>query len=223
MTTGAGTPEQPRVPERTGAARHADAVAGLTGRSAMSQRALLSDGEIARSVLAGDTDLFGILIQRHQDSLHRVAYSMVQDTDVASDLVQDALIRAFSNLHRCRDTQRFRVWVMAMLRNRCLDYLKERRRRDVPLDAAAEGQAVNGTDALNSLAARTELQRALDALPPTLREAFLLRHVEDMTYEDIAEVLDATVAGVKMRVSRAREALRQQLNDAGRGKLEHHR
>jgi RNA polymerase sigma-70 factor, ECF subfamily len=195
----------------------------MTTGAGMSQRALLSDGEIARSVLAGDTDLFGILIQRHQDSLHRVAYSMVQDADVASDLVQDALIRAFSNLHRCRDTQRFRVWVMAMLRNRCLDYLKERRRQDVPLDAAAEAQSGNGTDALDSLAARTELQRALDALPPTLREAFLLRHVEDMAYEDMAEVLDATVAGVKMRVSRAREALRQQLDDAGRGKLEPHK
>jgi RNA polymerase sigma-70 factor, ECF subfamily len=194
----------------------------MTTGAGMSQRALLSDGEIARSVLAGDTDLFGILIQRHQDSLHRVAYSMVQDADVASDLVQDALIRAFSNLHRCRDTQRFRVWVMAMLRNRCLDYLKERRRQDVPLDAAAEAQSGNGTDALDSLAARTELQRALDALPPTLREAFLLRHVEDMAYEDMAEVLDATVAGVKMRVSRAREALRQQLDDAGRDKLEPH-
>jgi RNA polymerase sigma-70 factor, ECF subfamily len=197
-------------------------VAGLTGRSAMRNGRSL-DGEIARSVLAGDTDLFGLLIQRHQDSLHRVAYSMVQDADVASDLVQDALIRAFSNLHRCRDTQRFRVWVMAMLRNRCLDYLKERRRQDVPLDAAAEAQSGNGTDALDSLAARTELQRALDALPPTLREAFLLRHVEDMAYEDMAEVLDATVAGVKMRVSRAREALRQQLDDAGRGKLEPHK
>jgi RNA polymerase sigma-70 factor, ECF subfamily len=195
----------------------------MTTGAGMSQRALLSDGEIARSVLAGDTDLFGILIQRHQDSLHRVAYSMVQDADVASDLVQDALIRAFSNLHRCRDTQRFRVWVMAMVRNRCLDYLKERRRQDVPLDAAAEAQSGNGTDALDSLAARTELQRALDALPPTLREAFLLRHVEDMAYEDMAEVLDATVAGVKMRVSRAREALRQQLDDAGRGKLEPHK
>jgi RNA polymerase sigma-70 factor, ECF subfamily len=112
---------------------------------------------------------------------------------------------------------------MAMLRNRCLDYLKERRRQDVPLDAAAEAQSGNGTDALDSLAARTELQRALDALPPTLREAFLLRHVEDMAYEDMAEVLDATVAGVKMRVSRAREALRQQLDDAGRGKLEPHK
>jgi RNA polymerase sigma-70 factor, ECF subfamily len=209
--------------EYTGVAGHADSVAGLTGRSAMSQRALLSDGEIARAVLAGDTDQFGLLIQRHQDSLHRVAYSMVQDTDVASDLVQDALIRAFTNLHRCRDTQRFRVWVMAMLRNRCLDYLKERRRQDVPLDAAPEPVDGNGTDALNSLAARTELQGALDALPPTLREAFLLRHVEDMAYEDMAEVLDATVAGVKMRVSRAREALRQQLDDAGRGKLEPHK
>jgi RNA polymerase sigma-70 factor, ECF subfamily len=209
--------------EYTGVAGHADSVAGLTGRSAMSQRALLSDGEIARAVLAGDTDQFGLLIQRHQDSLHRVAYSMVQDTDVASDLVQDALIRAFTNLQRCRDTQRFRVWVMAMLRNRCLDYLKERRRQDVPLDAAPEPVDGNGTDALNSLAARTELQGALDALPPTLREAFLLRHVEDMAYEDMAELLDATVAGVKMRVSRAREALRQQLDDVGRGELEPHK
>jgi RNA polymerase sigma factor (sigma-70 family) len=180
----------------------------------------LSDGDLGRLVLEGDTAVFGVLVQRHQDALYRLAWAMVQDRDVASDLVQDALIRAFVNLDRCRDVRRFRVWLMTTLRNRCLDYLKDRRRQDVPLDGVADVRAVSDTDPLDTLAARTELERALGALPATLREAFLLRHVEDMDYEDMAELLETTVAGVKMRVSRAREALRQQLAAAGR-ELEH--
>lgn len=184
-----------------------------TAHGRMARYALLPDGEVARAVLAGETDLFALLIRRHQDALHRVAFSMVQDADAASDAVQDVFIRAYANLARCRDPDRLRVWLMAMLRNRCLDHLKEPRRRDVPLDAAPEALDAQPS-ALARLAARTELQRALATLPGTLREAFLLRHVEDMSYEDMAEVLDTTVAGVKMRVSRAREALRQQL-DAG--------
>jgi RNA polymerase sigma-70 factor, ECF subfamily len=184
---------------------------GASARTAAVQQALLSDGEIAQAVLAGDGDLYGVLIQRHQDALHRIAWSMVQDTDTAADLVQDAFIRAYQNLGRCRDLHRFRVWLMAMLRNRCLDHLKERRRQDVPLDLVPDVQDERQRGALSVLAERTELQDALDALPPTLREAFLLRHVEDMDYEDMAQLLGSTVAGVKMRVSRAREALRLQL------------
>jgi RNA polymerase sigma-70 factor, ECF subfamily len=180
----------------------------------------LSDGDLGRLVLEGDTAVFGVLVRRHQDALYRLAWAMVQDRDVASDLVQDALIRAFVNLDRCRDVQRFRVWLMTTLRNRCLDYLKDRRRQDVPLDGVADVRPGSDTDPLDTLAARTELERALGALPATLREAFLLRHVEDMDYEDMAELLETTVAGVKMRVSRAREALRQQLAAAGR-ELEH--
>jgi RNA polymerase sigma-70 factor, ECF subfamily len=181
----------------------------------------LPDRELALLVLAGDTAVFGALVQRHQDSLYRLACSMVQDRDVASDMVQDALIRAFVNLGRCRDLQRFRVWLMAMLRNRCLDHLKERRRHDLPLEAVAEARAGSEVDELATMAARTELERALDALPATLREAFLLRHVEDMDYSDMAELLESSIAGVKMRVSRAREALRHELA-ARRSELEHH-
>jgi RNA polymerase sigma factor (sigma-70 family) len=180
----------------------------------------LSDGDLGRLVLDGDTAVFGVLVHRHQDALYRLAWGMVQDRDVASDLVQDALIRAFVNLDRCRDVQRFRVWLMTMLRNRCLDYLKDRRRQDVPLDGVANVRSGSDTGPLDTLAVRTELESALRALPATLREAFLLRHVEDMDYEDMAELLETTVAGVKMRVSRAREALRQQLDDAV-SELEH--
>lgn len=175
------------------------------------------DEELVAAVLGGSTEAYGHLVRRYQETMHRVAWTMVRDSDIAVDLVQDAFIRAYANLARCREPQHFRVWAMTMLRNRCLDYLKERRRLDIPL-AEAEIYASHGADPLEVLAARTELQHALAMLPDTLREAFLLRHVEELTYEEIAGMLESTVAGVKMRVSRARDLLRRQLQhsaDAG--------
>lgn len=170
----------------------------------------LPDEGVIAAVLGGNTEAYGELVRRYQETMHRVAWTMVRDSDIAVDLVQDAFIRAYVNLGRCREPQHFRVWAMTMLRNRCLDYLKERRRRDIPL-AEVEVYASHGGDPLEVLAARTELQHALDMLPETLREAFLLRHVEELTYEEMAGIVESTVAGVKMRVSRARDLLRRQL------------
>jgi RNA polymerase sigma factor (sigma-70 family) len=182
------------------------------GRSAV-VGSLLTDEELVSLVLAGSADWYGVLIHRHQDALHRVAYSMVHDADVAADMAQDAFIRAFANLNRCREPARFRSWLMALLRNRCLDHLKERRRRDLPLDQAAE-VADSAVDTLDELAERSTLKRGVDALPATLREAFLLRHVEELSYGEMAEILRTTVAAAKMRVSRARDILREQLAGA---------
>jgi RNA polymerase sigma-70 factor, ECF subfamily len=212
----AGTAPVSAPPSRAGptSAFRSDATSASALPASSPLKPLPADAEIVRAVLQGETDLFGVLVQRHQNSLHRLAFSMVHDGDVALDLVQDAFIRAFSNLHQCRKPDRIRVWLLALLRNRTLDHLKERRRRDVPLDEAADATADRVPDALTSLSARTTLERALAALPETLREAFLLRHVEDMSYEDMAELLDTTLAGVKMRVSRARDALRRELEAA---------
>lgn len=176
--------------------------------------ALLRDADLIAGVLAGTTYWYGHLVRRHQDSLYRVAWSMVGDPDVAVDLVQDAFIRAYSNLGRCREPEQFRAWAMAMLRNRCLDHLKERRRQDIPLADVEDVYDNRGADTLDVLSVRGELQRALHLLPDTLREAFLLRHVEDLAYEEMAEVLDTSVAGVKMRVSRARDLLRRHLQSS---------
>lgn len=176
--------------------------------------AQFTDARIIAGVLTGHTDWYGHLVSRYQDSMHRVAWGMVRDTDVAVDLVQDAFIRAYANLARCREPESFRVWAMTMLRNRCLDHLKERRRLDVRLTDVEDPHDARSADPLELLAARTELEHALAQLPETLREAFLLRHVEDLSYDDMAVVLETTVAAVKMRVSRARDALRQQLQPA---------
>jgi RNA polymerase sigma-70 factor, ECF subfamily len=180
--------------------------------------ALMSDAELVGRVLEGDRDCYQLLVQRHQESMFRVAYSLVLDDDVASDIVQDAFVRAYVSLARCRDRNRFRVWLLATLRNRGLDYLKEKRRGDLSLDAEgvtrrAEvlGAHTEAEDERQAL--RTALESALARLSEPLREAFVLRHVEQLSVEEAASVLGTSVSAVKMRVHRAREQLKEWLAD----------
>jgi RNA polymerase sigma-70 factor, ECF subfamily len=174
--------------------------------------ALMNDTELIERVLDGDPECFQLLVRRHQDSMYRVAYSLVTDSDAAADVVQDAFMRAYVNLARCRDRQRFRVWLLATVRNRALDYLKEKRRADVSLSdesvaRRAEDFGATSAAADEEYALRTVLETALAQLSQPLREAFVLRHVEQLSCEDAAGVLGTSVSAVKMRVHRAREQL----------------
>jgi RNA polymerase sigma-70 factor (ECF subfamily) len=167
------------------------------------------DALVIERVLAGDIQLFSELVGRHQAALYRHAVGMVLDHDVAADMVQDAFVRAYVNLRRCRDRERFRAWLFQTLRNRCLDYLKEAQRRNVRLDDAgalldsAEGPA----EIIERKRLRSQITDALAKLPEAQREAFVMHYVEDVPYETMAELLDAKVSALKMRVMRAREAL----------------
>lgn len=180
--------------------------------------ALLSDEELVSRVLAGDSECYQYLVQRHQEAMFRVAFALVLDDDVAADIVQDAFVRAYVNLARCRDRSRFRVWLLATLRNRGLDYLKEKRRGDLSLDAEgvsrrAEvmGAHIGAEDERHAL--RTALESAIARLSEPLREAFVLRHVEQLSVEETASVLGTGISAVKMRVHRAREQLQEWLAD----------
>ena len=93
-----------------------------------------ADAAVIERVLRGETQAFEELVRRYQQPLYRHAAAMVLDHDAAADMVQDAFIRAFTNLDTCRDRGRFRAWLFQTLRNRCLDYLKEAQRRTVALD-----------------------------------------------------------------------------------------
>lgn len=97
--------------------------------------AQVSDGELVRRVVAGDRDAYTVLVERHQGLLFRQAYALVNDSDAAADLVQDAFVRAYRDLRRCREPERFRAWVFTIVRNGCRDYLKNVRRRSVPWDS----------------------------------------------------------------------------------------
>jgi RNA polymerase sigma factor (sigma-70 family) len=182
--------------------------------------ALASDAELIERVLTGEPDCFQPLVQRYQASLFRVACALVLDPDAAADIVQDAFVRAYANLARCHDRRRFRFWLLATLRNRGLDYLKERRRRDLSLsDEAvvrrAEMTEVATPDAAERLALRRALDAALARLSPAVRETFVLRHVEQWSIEEIAELLGLSDSAVKMRLHRARLQLQDWLEAEG--------
>jgi RNA polymerase sigma-70 factor, ECF subfamily len=171
--------------------------------------AQVNDGELVRRVLAGDQEAYTVLVERHQGLLFRQAYALVNDSDAAADLVQDAFVRAYRDLRRCRDPERFRAWVFTIVRNGCRDYLKNIRRRSVPWET--HGADLPSADDPHRDAENAEFRRlvgeALATLPEAQREAFLLRHVEDLSYEEMSETLGTGVSALKMRVMRAREAL----------------
>ena len=174
------------------------------------------DADVIARVLEGDTQQFATLVARYQQWLYRHAVSMVLDHDTAAEMVQDAFIRAYSNLRGCRDRRRFRAWLFQTLRHRCLDHLKEPRRRNVPLDYA-ERLVDNGDDPA-VLAERGQLRaqilRALAQLPVEQREAFVMHYVDDVPYDAMAELLDVSVSALKMRALRARERLSALLRPA---------
>lgn len=174
----------------------------------------MTDGELVALVREGDHDAYGRLVQRHQASLYRYALGMVSSADAAADIVQDSLVRAFTRLESCSDPDRFGAWTFRILRNACLDYLKNRRRRDVSLEEDA--LFTSDDDPLREVE-RAELGSAIGAaltsLPAPQRDAFLMKHVDDLSYDEMSVITGSSVSALKMRVMRAREALHSLLAD----------
>jgi RNA polymerase sigma-70 factor (ECF subfamily) len=167
------------------------------------------DAEVVERVLAGRREEYATLVERYQAMLYHHALGMVSSPDAAADLVQDSFVKGYTSLRSCQDPSRFGAWVHRILRNRCLDYLKDHRRRTVPIEERAA--ALTSRDDPEADLGRSETRRAVSAalatLPEAQREAFLLKHVDGLSYDEMAERLDASVSALKMRVMRAREAL----------------
>lgn len=166
------------------------------------------DGELVERTIAGEREAFSELVRRYQHNLYVHARTMGVAHDPALDLVQEAFVRAFVRIRQCRDRAHFRAWLFRIFRNLVIDYSRDVRRREVPLDAVLDAAAPEATSSIDERAA---LARALRALPDLLREAFLLKHQGDYSYEEIAEITRSGVSAVKMRVHRAREQLRSAL------------
>ncbi len=168
-----------------------------------------TDAELVRAARAGDRHAYGVLVTRYQERLFRRALALVGDADLAADMVQDAFVRAYTSLRRA-DPDRFGAWLHRILRNLCLDELRAPRHRVTELP----GDLASGLDPADDLDRRTlnvTLGQALSALGPTLREAFVLKHVDGLSYSEMADHTGVAIGALKMRVKRAREALQKLL------------
>ena len=169
-----------------------------------------SDAATLARALSGDHDAYAGLVRRHQDALYRYGRGLGLDHDTALDLVQEAFIKAFARLGQCREPERFRSWLFRIFRNTMLDWAKNIRRREISIldldDPAVED------DFAERHALREAIGDALATLPPILREGFLLYHDAGHSYEEIAEIAGISLSAAKMRVARARSALRDVLD-----------
>ena len=175
-----------------------------------------SDRELVEEVLAGRDEAYATLVERHQEALFRHAWGMLGDADAAADMVQDTLVRAYARLASCRERDRFDAWLFQILRNRCRDQLKTpwwRRRTPIEAEPSLRAPTVDPLGSMERVQAGREVERALAALPAAQREAFLLKHVDELSYEEMSERLGTGVSALKMRVMRAREALQALLAD----------
>ena len=172
-----------------------------------------TDGDIVRSVLAGDRERYAQLVERYRDRYARYAARMLGSVDAAEDAVQDAFVRAFDQLSQCKEPDKFVGWFFLILRNRCF---AERRRSksEASLEAADGIAAADRTDGgAETSERRRALQQALLALTPDQREVFVMKHVEGLSYGEIAERLSTSIASLKMRMHRAYDRLRDELRD----------
>ena len=171
-----------------------------------------SDQDIIARVMAGDRDGFAILINRYSDPLYRHALGMTGSPDVAEDILQTSFIKAYHHLGEVRG--RFDAWLFRIVANGCKDWLKNIRRTHLSYeeDDQPSGYATPEED-LDRTELRTDLDYALCQLAPSLREAFIMKHVEGRSYEEMADLLVTTVGALKMRVHRAREALQALLEE----------
>ncbi len=171
-----------------------------------------TDQLIIQRVLAGQRDAFKTLISRYSDPLYRHALCMTGSPDVAEDILQLSFIKAYQHLAEVRG--RFDAWVFRIVANGCKDWLKNIRRSHLSYDEDDQPSAYATPDEeLDRTELRSDLDRALATLPASLREAFVMKHVEGRSYEEMADLLGTTVGALKMRVHRAREALQTLLEE----------
>jgi RNA polymerase sigma-70 factor (ECF subfamily) len=171
-----------------------------------------SDQDVITRVLSGDRDAFGMLIGRYSDPLYRHALGMTGSPDVAEDILQTSFIKAYHHLGEVRG--RFDAWLFRIVANGCKDWLKNIRRTHLSYDEDDQPSGFASPDEdLDRTELRQDLDSALAQLAPSLREAFIMKHVEGRSYEEMADLLATTVGALKMRVHRAREALQALLEE----------
>lgn len=173
-----------------------------------------TDAELVGAATNGDVDAFAELSRRYRELYSRFAVRMVGSRDEAEDVFQSALIRAYRAIDRCRDPERFGAWLYQIVANECRTFVSRRARRDrriirdeLQLNEAAVDHTAETRDTLE------DVQYALNQLDPDQREAFILKYVEELSYEEMTEITGAGISALKMRVKRACSRLRELLEE----------
>ena len=184
------------------------------------------EAQVIERVLAGDVNAYEQLVTQYEKSVYNLALRMVDNPEDAADMAQDAFIKAYNSLTGFRGDSKFSVWLYRIVSNVCLDFLRKQSRRpavslsvedddgeDVQLDVPND--SMSPQQMLERKLTREAVREGLKQLPEDYRQILLLRELQGLSYDEIAQTLDIGVGTVKSRIFRAREKLCAFLNENG--------
>ncbi|MEM7503296.1 MAG: RNA polymerase sigma factor RpoE [Pseudomonadota bacterium] len=183
-----------------------------------------TDAQLVRRVQRGDKGAFDLLVLKYQHKIVNLVLRYVRDPDQALDIAQEAFLKAYRALPRFRGDSAFYTWLYRIAVNTAKNYLAAQRRRpmDVELDLQDPEQydlhaKLKETDTPEGVTLSRELnetvQRAIEALPEDLRTAIVLRELDGMSYEEIAQTMECPVGTVRSRIFRARDAIGKKIGN----------
>ncbi len=176
----------------------------------------LTDADVVRRVVGGETALFEVLMRRHDQRVYRAVRGILRDEDEVEDAMQQAWLQAYTHLADFEGSSAFTTWMTRIAANEALGRLRKRARL-APVDDDEEGDGTmdpRAEDPEERAAAREAtalVERAVDQLPPGYRSVFMLREVEHLSTEETATALGLGEEAVKVRLHRARAMLRKTL------------
>jgi len=189
----------------------------------MDRRVESDDASLVARTLAVDQSAYAALVSRHESDVFHLALRYLRQREDAEDVVQEAFVRAYRALAQYDPTRPFGAWMHAITARLCIDFHRRRRVKTVSLTRPEEGSAseereweiadpAEGPEVLTERGDEAvRLEALIDRLPKDYRLAILLRHAQDLSYEEIAEATGAPIGTVKARIHRARNLLREWL------------
>lgn len=180
------------------------------------------DSRLIKAALKGEQPAYRAILKKYHDQVYNLLYRMVHEKDEVEDLTQEAFIKAFQSLHHFNEEFAFSTWLYKIATNNCIDYIRKKKLATFSIDKPIESKDSEYTFEIpdstyepdKSMIARQRtkaLEDAINSLPEKYRTVILMRHSEDMDYQDIADQLNLPLGTVKAHIFRAREILYKKL------------
>ncbi len=188
----------------------------------------VSDQQVVVFAQEGREDAYRELIKRYERPVYSLIYRMVRDNETAEDLAQETFIKVLNNIDRYRPEFKFSSWLFKIANNITIDHLRRRQLDTISIEgspdaltgerlrATAVTVASGGESPLEELESKeigASIEQAIAKLRPEYRACIILRHVEDYSYDEIAEIVKLPLGTVKTYIHRARQELREHLED----------
>lgn len=180
--------------------------------------------ELVQKCISGDREAFRPLVEAYQQTLFTTIIRMVHDPETARDITQEAFVKAYTKLNTFDTRYPFRIWLTKIAVNTAIDFLRKFKPQNISIDApvdADESQELklqlpdpkmSPQETIEQAETSSLVRKAVMELDPKLKAVIVLRHFEEMDYEQIAEILRIPLGSVKNRLFRAREKLHQVLS-----------